>query len=129
MVMLNKVLSVALGAVAAFVVFHFVGMGLYEDTLDLRTVCSIAYALSAPAILVALAVNYRRGGMYWWGSALLTIWFYSHWLVFLKTPLEETEVHHMVLWSFIEPLIILVLGATSAHLWKGSDWVGNVTDR
>ena len=78
----------------------------------------VVYALAIPAILAALTVNYTRGGITWWATALLALWFAWNWLVFIISGGENTEMSNTIMWAFIEPLAILVLVETGAHLWK-----------
>ena len=118
---LLQILAIALAVVAAAFAFHFIGEVLYQDVLDPRTVCMVVYALAIPAIAVALRVNYTRGGAHWWATALLAIWFAWNWLVFITSGGEEAELPNTIMWAFIEPLAILVLVETSAHLWRARD--------
>ena len=118
---LLQILAIALAVVAAAIAFHFVGEVLYQDVLDPRAVCMVVYALAIPAIVVALRVNYARGGAPWWATALLAIWFAWNWLVFITSGGEEAKLPNTIMWAFIEPLVILVLGETSAHLWRGRE--------
>ena len=118
---LLQLLAIALAVVAAAIAFHFIGEVLYQDVLDPRTVCMVVYALAIPAIIVALRVNYTRGGAPWWATALLAIWFAWNWLVFITSGGEEAKLPNTIMWAFIEPLAILVLAETGAHLWKGRE--------
>ena len=114
-----RILAVALAVVAAAFAFHFIGQVLYQDVLDPRTVCMVVYALAIPAILVTLKVNYTRGGLPWWATALLALWFAWNWLVFITSGGEDAELPNTIMWAFIEPLAILVLLETGAHLRTG----------
>lgn len=118
---LFRILAIVLAVVAAAVAIHFIGEVLYQDVLDPRTVCMVVYALAIPAIIAALAVNYTRGGIPWWATALLAIWFTWNWLVFLTSGSDEAKLPNTIMWAFIEPLAILVLGETSAHLWRAGE--------
>ena len=118
---LLQLLAIAVAVVAAAIAFHFIGEVLYQDVLDPRTVCMVVYALAIPAIIVALRVNYTRGGAPWWATALLAIWFAWNWLVFITSGGEEVKLPNTIMWGFIEPLAILVLAETGAHLWKGRE--------
>ena len=115
---LRQMLAIVLAVVAAAVAVHFIGAVLYQDVLDPRTVCMVVYALAIPAILVALTVNYTRGGVPWWATALLALWFAWNWLVFITSGGEDAELPNTIMWAFIEPLAILVLLETGAHLWR-----------
>ena len=131
----RKLLAVFLLAVALVVAVHFVFGSFYREALDTIDVWSILDWPIALGTLVALVVNFQRkraldrgpdaaesreyiaanAALYL--TALTALWFFSNWFNFLNVGAEGETTANMVVWALVDPLVVLVLGATGRMLW------------
>lgn len=137
---IRKLLAVYLSIVALLVAVHFVFNSFYRDTWDVIDVWSILDWPMALAIVIALVVHIRRKSalkreadqaisreyvevnMAVYGTALVALWFFSNWFTFLNLGSEGESVANVVVWAFVDALIVLVLAATGRYLWRnGAD--------
>lgn len=137
---IRKLLAVYLSIVALLVAVHFVFNSFYRDTWDVIEVWSILDWLMALAIVIALVVHFRRkfalkreadqaisreyveANVAVYVTALVALWFFSNWFTFLNLGSEGESVANVVVWAFVDALIVLVLAATGRYLWRsGAD--------
>lgn len=137
---IRKLLAVFLSVVAFLVAVHFVFNSFYRDSLDAVDVWSVLDWPIALAIVIALVVHFRRkfalkreadqavsreyveANVAVYGTALVALWFFSNWFTFLNLGTEGESVANVVVWAFVDALIVLVLAATGHYLWRsGAD--------
>ena len=137
---IRKLLAVYLSVVALLVAVHFVFNSFYRETLDVVDVWSVLDWPIALAIVIALVVHLRRkfalkreadqaisreyveANVAVYGTALVALWFFSNWFTFLNLGTEGESVANVVVWAFVDALIVLVLAATGRYLWRsGAD--------
>ena len=134
--MIRRVVGILLVLTSIVVAVQLLFGLVYRDTLDLLEVWGALHWIMAPATLVALVVHYLRKrdmdgrgpdgsisreyvevNVAFYSSILLTIWFFSLWLVDLTTsgPVAPLAVGGD---KWTGPLYVLVVGATGCHLWR-----------
>ena len=139
MEILKRLLSVFFLLVAAAVAVNWVATPLYHDgTADYWVWEAMNWPM-AVAVALALIVNVWRkfgpqsgdsGGsitrqyievnLAFYASIVLALWFYWNWFysLFPDSEPEAVGLIHLQWWAFINPLVVLVVGATGAHLWR-----------
>ncbi len=132
MKIVRRILAIILGAIALAVAFHFICSPFYRDIVDTREVWSVLNWFMAFAVLVALAASYirkqnmtasdARVNVVFYSTLLLAIWFFWNWFDSLAADslgLGGQDGIHLILWAFIDPLLIILVGRLSVRLWKG----------
>ena len=134
---LRKPLSVVLGLMAVAVLFHFVLSPFYEDLVDPISVWHVLNWFMAVGVIVTLAITYvhkRRAGadgssdtntficvnVAFYAAAFLAILFFWNWFDDLTVGEDGQSQTRRIFWVVIDALFVIVAGAASAHLWKGT---------
>ncbi|MDE2817664.1 MAG: hypothetical protein OXM03_13530 [Chloroflexota bacterium] len=137
---IRKLLAVYLSVVALLVAVHFVFNSFYRDSLDVIDVWNVLDWPMALAIVIALVVHCQRkfalkreadqaisreyveANVAVYVTTLVALWFFSNWFTFLNLGSEGESVANVVVWAFVDALIVLVLAATGHYLWRsGAD--------
>ena len=116
---------------AAAVLFHFVLSRFYEDAMDSLSLWHVLNWFMAFGVLIALAVTYlhkRDTGpdadtfvcvnVAFYAAAALAILFFWNWVADLTVGEDGQSQTRRLFWVIINTLLVLLLGALSAHLWK-----------
>lgn len=137
MEIVRRVLAAYALLTAAAVGANFVATPLYDDGSTGYPVWSILNGFMAAAALLALtagaiwkiglhgagadgATPWRRleTNVLFYASVVLGLWFFWNWF----GDLMAREVP--LLWAFIDPLLVVVVGAVGLRLWRGPDAAG-----
>ena len=134
MILIQRILGAYAFLLAVAVAVHFVVTPVYDDGSTGYPVWAVFDWFMGPAVVLALvasliwklglsgadAPNTRRHlevNTLFYSSLVLALWFLSNWfgdLVGREVPL---------LWSFIDPLFVAVLGACGVRLWRAANSV------
>ena len=137
MAIIVKMAAVFFWLSATAVALHFVFTPLYDDVMDIGEMWGALNIVMAISVLGALVIHmYRKlaldkqggdGGitreyletnLLVYLSVALTLWFFWNWIDDLTIyPASQDTVRH-VLWSFIDPLFVIVVGVTGCYLWR-----------
>lgn len=122
---------------ATAIALHFVFTPLYDDVMDIGEMWGALNIVMAVAALGALAIHlYRKrvldsqegdGGitrqyletnLMVYLSVALTLSFFWNWIDDLTIYPAAQDTVRLVLWSFINPLFVVVAGVTGCYLWR-----------
>ena len=98
----------------------------------------------SPAVILALIVNFARKfdleesvnagitrayleiNLAFYASIVLALWWFWNWFhsMFPENEPEVVGLIHLEWWAFINPLMVITLGATGAYLWKSASREG-----
>ena len=137
MAVIVKVAAVFFWLSATAVALHFVFTPLYDDVMDIGEMWGALNIVMAIAVVGAFGIHlYRKlmldkqggdGGitreyletnLLAYLSVALILWFFWNWIDDLTIyPASQDTVRH-VLWSFIDPLFVIVAGVTGCYLWR-----------
>ena len=135
MEMLRKPLSVVLGLMAVAVLFHFVLSPFYKDSVDPISVWHVLNWFMAFGVIATLVATYlhKRGvgadsdtnsficvNVAFYAAAFLAILFFWNWFDDLTVGEDGQGQTRRNFWVLIDALFVIVAGAASAHLWKGT---------
>ncbi len=130
---------IAIGLLAASIVVaaHFILTPFYQDTMDIDRMWFVLNWVMAVAAVIALIVNYHRyrvtdaqsadgvvNRQYLqvtvalFASLTLVIWFFWNWFDDLTIGSGSQSDIRLIMWSIIDPLFVLVTGATGLHVWR-----------
>lgn len=133
----KRLLAAYLVAIATAVALHFIFASFYRDAVDTGQLWNILNWFMAVAVLVTLIVRYlgkvkldRQGSdgsvtrkylevnaaLYL--AAVLTIWFFWNWFDDLMVGADSQSDIRLILWAFIDPLFVLIVGTTGCRLWQ-----------
>ena len=139
MEILKRLLSLFFLLVAAAVAVNWVATPLYHDgtadywvweAMNWPMAVAVALALVANAMRKfglqsgdsggAITREYLEVNLAFYASIVLALWFYWNWFysLFPESEPEAVGLIHLQWWAFINPLVVLVLGATGARLWR-----------
>jgi hypothetical protein len=139
MEILKRLLSVFFLLVAAAVAVNWVATPLYHDGTANYWLWEAMNWPMAVAVGLALIVNavrkcrsqtsvsggsvtrqYLEVNLAFYASIVLALWFYWNWFysLFPESEPEAVGLIHLEWWAFINPLLVLVVGATGARLWR-----------
>ena len=135
--MLKKLFAIVLGAIALAVALHFMFTPFYADIVDIDRVWYVLDCFMALAVLVVLAVHYfrkrtlgERGpdesitreylevNLAFYASIVLAIWFFWNWFDYLTVDADSQGQINLLMWTFVDPLFVLVSGITGFRLWR-----------
>ena len=137
MIIVRTLVSACLLLVSIVVAAHFVFTPFYQDTMDIGRMWFVLNWFMAVAAVVALIVNYHRYrvtdgqsgdgsvnrqylqvsvGLF--ASLTLVIWYFWNWFDDLTITSGSQSDIRLIMWSIIDPLFVLVTGATGLHLWR-----------
>ena len=133
--LVKRLIATYLFATAIAVALHFVFSAFYQDAVDLEKVWNIVNWFMAFAVLISLVVwssskidldqsgsdgnvsrRYLEVNAALFATVLLTLWFFWNWfdnLVLGSTPQGDTR---LIMWAFIDPLFVLIVGLTGCHI-------------
>ena len=133
----RTMIAIGLLAVSIVVAAHFILSPFYQDTMDIGLMWDILNWFMAVAAIIALIVNYHRFqvtdgqsgdgpvtrqylqvNVALFASILLVIWFLWNWFDNLMIGSEPQSDIRLIFWSIIDPLFVLVTGATGLHVWR-----------
>ena len=61
--------------------------------------------------------EYLAANFAFYASVLLAIWFLWNWIDSLVIGVGNQNDTNVILWAFIDPLFIMVMGITGCYLW------------
>ena len=136
MEMLKRPLAVILGLMAIGVLLHFVFSPFYEELVDNVTIWHILNWIMAAGVIITLittciqkrGVEADRGNtntyicvsVAFYAAAILTVLFFWNWFDDLTVGEDGQSQTRRNYWVVINTLFIVLVGAVSAHLWKGA---------
>ncbi len=134
---IRKLLAVALWVLAAVVGVHFVFTPVYDHVLNIGQAWEILgwfMIVGIVAVLVVQCTRKRGSGSHlddapvgredlaasvaFYASVLLAIWFLWNLIDSIAIGTGSQDDNHLLIWAFIHPLFIMVLGATGGYLWS-----------
>lgn len=135
---LKRAVGVILALIALAVAVHYAVGELYGGLLPQPgLVWDILNWFMAGGVLVALACQYRAkralargpGGrgingeylttnLLLFAAIVLTLWFFRNWFDNLIVGAGTQEDTILFIWQIVNPLFVLVTGATAAQLWR-----------
>ena len=136
---IRKLFAIFLVGIALIVAVHFVFNSFYREALDSIDVWGILDWPIAVAIVVALVVHMQRKlaldrepaqavnrkyvevNVATYATFFLALWFFSNWFNFLNFGTEGESAANLVVWTIVDALVVLVLGATGLSLWRDGD--------
>ena len=141
MIPLSRIAAAALWLLAVAVAFHFTVSPLYRDAVDIAQVWDVLDWFMSFGVIAAIVINYMRkrsldsGGngdgtitrgyleanLAFYASGLLTVWFFWNWFDSLALGATPQGDLAMLMWTFIDPLVVLVSGITGCYLWRCGD--------
>ncbi len=136
--MISKLIAATLWVLAAAVAGHFLFASVYDNAVDIARIWEILDWFMAVGAVVVLALQYRRkrvldspqddapvsreylaANFAFYASVLLAIWFFWNWLDFLAVGGSQSDANSLM-WAFIDPLFVIVLGVTGCHIWNSA---------
>ena len=134
---LGKILAVLFGAFALLVTVHFVFSPLYQDAVDVGQLWTYVNYLMALGVLAGLIVHYVRkraltvsAGSITRGylevnlalylSVVLALCLFWNWFDDLTVGADSQDTTHLLMWTFVNPLFVVISGHTGFHLWRGA---------
>ena len=132
----KKLAAVYLMGSALVVAAHFVFSSFYRDVVDPIAVWGVLDWFMALGIVLALAAHVHRkraleqgpgdapsrayveANLALFATAFLGLWFFWNWFDFLNLEVEAQGVVNQTVWAVIDPLFVLVAGATGRCLWR-----------
>ena len=137
MAALVKMAAVYFWLSATAIALHFVFTPLYDDVMDIGEMWGALNIVMAIGVLGALAIHLyrkrvhdRQGGdgditreyletnLLVYLSVALTLWFFWNWIDDLTIYPDAQDTVRLVLWSFINPLFVIIAGVTGCYLWR-----------
>ena len=137
MIIARALVAAGLMLVAVVVAAHFILTPFYQDVMNIDRMWFVLNWFMAAASIIALVVNYHRykatGAQSGDGavdrqylkvnaallsSLLLVIWFFWNWFDDLTVASGSQSDIRLIMWSIIDPLFVLVTGATGLHVWR-----------
>lgn len=137
MIIARALVAAGLMLVAVVVAAHFILTPFYQDVMNIDRMWFVLNWFMAAASIIALVVNYHRykatGAQSDDGavdrqylkvnaallsSLLLVIWFFWNWFDDLTVASGSQSDIRLIMWSIIDPLFVLVTGATGLHVWR-----------
>ena len=137
MMIARTLVAAGLMIVSVVVAAHFILSPFYQDTMDIDRMWFVLNWFMAVASVIALVVNYHRykatGAQSGEGevdrqylkvnaaliaSLGLVIWFFWNWFDDLTAASGSQSDTRLIMWAFIDPLFVLVTGATGLHVWR-----------
>ena len=134
---LGKILAVLFGAFALVVTVQFVLSPLYQDAVDIGQVWNYVNYLLAVGVLAGLIVHYVRKraltvlagsitrgyleiNLAFYLSVVLALCFFWNWFDDLTVGADSQDTTHLLMWTFVNLLFVVISGHTGFHLWRGA---------
>ena len=136
--MVKKTLAILVWITTLTVAVHFVFSPFYENSVDTGRVWDYVNWLMAFGVAVSLVAHllrkiemdsegldssinreYLEINLAFYASLFLALWFFWNWFDNIFAT-EGQSATRLVLWSFVNPLFVVVTGATGLHLWRSA---------
>ncbi len=131
---LHRLLAVLFGAFALVVTVQFVFSPFYQDAVDIGQLWNYVNYVMAIGVLAALVVHYLRKRAFagtaeslsreylevnvaFYLSLVLTLCFFWNWFDDITVG-ESQDTTHLIMWTFVNPLFVVISGITGFHLWR-----------
>lgn len=138
---LQKSLAVLFMAGALVVTVQFVFSPFYQDAVDIGQAWNYVNYLMALGILAGLLVHYLRKralaepaeslsreylevNIAFYLSIVLTLCFFWNWFDDLTVGADGQDTIHLLMWTFVNPLFVVVSGFTGFCLWRDASRQG-----
>ena len=138
---LQKLLAVLVGAFALAMTVQFVFSPFYQDAVDIGQVWDYVNYLMAAGVLAGLMVHYLRKRVLarpaesftreyldvkiaFFLSVVLTLWFFWNWFDDLTVGVDAQDMTHLLMWTFVNPLFVVVSAHTGFCLWRDASRQG-----
>ena len=137
MIIARTLVAAGLMLVSVIVAAHFILSPFYQDVMEIDRMWFVLNWFMAAGSVIALIVNYHRykavGAQSGEGpvdrqylkvnvalimSLVLVIWFFWNWFDDLTVASGSQSDIRLIMWSIIDPLFVLVTGATGLHVWR-----------
>ena len=137
MAVIVKMIAVFFWLSATAVALHFVFTPLYENVMNIGEMWGALNIVMAIAVLGALGIHlyrklvldkqgadagitreYLETNLLVYLSVALTLWFSWNWIDDLTIYPDVQSSVRLTLWSFINPLFVIVAGVTGCYLWR-----------
>ena len=136
--MLKRLIAVYLIGLAVIVAVNFMIVPVYhEPGTEAYPVWEVLNWFQAVSIIIALIVHglrkcalvkdedglltreYLEVNLAFYGSIILTIWFFWNWLaIFFPHEPPMAAQSHTNMWPFINVLVVTVTSVAGVHLWR-----------
>lgn len=136
MAITKRLIAAYLLIVAVAVAIHFVAESIYPDTVDGGEIWQFLNWFMAVSVLVTLRLrfdamagldresstkadikDYISTNVAFFASVLLTLWYFWNWFDSLASGSEPQDTVRLVVWTLIDPLFVILTGATGRELW------------
>ena len=137
---LKRVIGAYLVLVAVAVAANWVITPLIDNSSGEYPIWRVLNWLMSPGVILALIVNFARKfsfresadtgvtrayievNMAFYASIVLGLWWFWNWFhsIFPDNEPDVVGLIHLEWWAFINPLMVITLGATGAYLWKSA---------
>jgi hypothetical protein len=135
MSIVRQLLAVYLWLVAIAVAFQFMVSPLYPESVPGTDVWRVLDWFMMVAVVIAVLANFIRkrtadrgdetgvtreyleANVMFYGTALLTLWFFYNWFDFLMVGTGQTDPNWN-LWNIIDALLPLITGVTGCYVWR-----------
>lgn len=131
---LHRLLAVLFGAFALVVTVQFVFSPFYQDAVDIGQLWNYVNYVMAIGVLAALVVHYLRKRAFagtgeslsreylevnvaFYLSLVLALCFFWNWFDDITVG-ESQNTTHLIMWTFVNPLFVVISGITGFHLWR-----------
>ena len=137
MAVIVKMIAVFFWLSATAVALHFVFTPLYENVMDIDEMWGAFNIVMAIAVLGALGIHlyrklvldmqgadagitreYLEANLLVYLSVALSLLFFWNWIDDLTIYPDVQSSVRLTLWSFINPLFVIVAGVTGCYLWR-----------
>ncbi len=136
MAIAQRLVSVFLVVVALAVAINWLASPIIDNSSGDYNIWGVLNWFMAAATAIVLAVNvmrkvklpsngsitreYLEVNVSFYASLLLALWYYWNWFNALFPENEPGVVGtiHLAYWGLIDPLLVLVVGATGFHVWR-----------
>ena len=132
---LQRLLAVLFGAFALVVTVQFVFSPFYPDAVDVGQLWNYVNYLMALGVLAGLIVHYvrKRGltvssgsitreylevNLTFYLSIVLALCFFWNWFDDLTVGADSQDTTHLIMWTFVNPLFVVISGHTGLSLWR-----------
>jgi hypothetical protein len=132
---LQRLLAVLFTAFAVVVTVQFVFSSFYQDAVDIGQVWNYVNYLMVLGVLAGLIVHYLRKhalcrpaeslnreylevNIAFYVSVVLVLCFFWNWFDDLTVGVDAQDMTHLLMWTFVNPLVVVISGHTGFHLWR-----------
>lgn len=132
---LLRLLAVLFGALATVVTVQFILSPFYQDAVDIGQAWSYVNYMMAFGVSAGLIVHYLRKralsrpaaslsreylevNVAFYLSVLLALCFFWNWFDDLTVGADGQNTVHLIMWTFVNPLFVMISGHTGIQLWR-----------